>query len=130
MSAGERFRAAVEARDLEAMSACLADDVTFFSPVAFKPFESRPVVTALLGFVMENFEGFHYIDELGAGGSHMLRFKASIGGLEAEGVDLLEEDDDGLIGRFAVMLRPLNALNAMAAAMAASFEAAGGKPGA
>ncbi|MFM8560982.1 MAG: nuclear transport factor 2 family protein [Solirubrobacterales bacterium] len=130
MSAGKRFRTAVEARDLEAMSACLADDVKFYSPVAFKPFESREVVTAVLGFVMENFEEFRYVDELGEGPSHMLRFRARIGEREVEGVDLLEENADGLVERFTVMLRPLSALTAMGEAMAAAFESAGGKPGA
>jgi len=130
MSAGEQFRAAVESRDLEAMSACLAEDVRFYSPVAFQPFESREVVTAVLGFVMENFEEFRYVDELGEGGSHMLRFQARIGDREVEGVDLLDENADGLVERFTVMLRPLSAIIAMADAMSAAFEAAGGKPGA
>ena len=129
MSAGERFRAAVEARDLEAMSACLADDVRFYSPVAFQPFESREVVTAVLGFVMENFARFEYVDELGDGRSHMLRFRARVGDREVEGVDLLEENADGLVERFTVMLRPLSAITAMADAMAAAFDGAGGKPG-
>ena len=130
MSVGERFRAAVENRDLEAMGACLADEVRFFSPVAFQPFESREVVTAVLGFVMENFEDFEYVDELGDGKSHMLRFRARVGDREVEGVDLLEENADGLVERFTVMLRPLSALMAMGEAMSAAFESAGGKPGA
>ena len=43
------------------MSACLAEDVEFFSPVAFKPFVSKPVVAALLGFVGDTFEDFVYL---------------------------------------------------------------------
>ena len=130
MSAGTRFRAAVETRDLDAMSACLSEDVEFYSPVAFKPFEGREVVTAVLGFVMETFEEFRYVDELGDGGSHMLRFQARVGEREVEGVDLFETGDDGLVERFTVMLRPLSALMAMGEAMSAAFESAGGKPGA
>lgn len=129
MSVGERFRAAVEARDLDAMSDCLSEDVEFYSPVAFKPFEGREVVTAVLGFVMETFEEFEYVDELGDGTSHMLRFRARVGEREVEGVDLLEAGDDGLVERFTVMLRPLSALMTMGEAMSAAFEAAGGKPG-
>ncbi len=67
MSVGSQFRAAVEAHDLERMSACLAEDVEFFSPVAFKPFVSRQTVTAVLGFVAETFEEFVYIDEIEQG---------------------------------------------------------------
>ncbi len=128
--AGNNFRAAVEAHDLDAMSACLAEDVEFFSPVAFKPFVSKPVVTALLGFVGETFEDFVYVDDIEQGNSHMLRFSARVGDKAVDGVDLLELDDDGLIGRFSVMIRPLSAAHAMADAMSARFEAAGGKPGA
>ncbi len=130
MSTGDDFRAAVEARDLDAISACLAQDVEFFSPVGFKPFISRPVVTALLGFVIETFEEFVYVDAIEQGSSRMLRFSARIGDKAIDGVDLLELGDDGLIRRFSVMLRPLSAAQAMADAMSARFEVAGGKPGA
>lgn len=130
MSVGEDFRAAVEARDLDAAAACLAPDVEFYSPVAFKPFQSRDVVMAVLGFVMETFEDFRYVDELGGDASHMLRFRARVGDKEVEGVDLLDENEDGLVDRFTVMLRPLSATMAMGEAMSAAFDAAGGKPGA
>lgn len=112
------------------MSACLADDVEFFSPVAFKPFVSKPVVTALLGFVMDTFEEFVYVDDIEQGSSHMLRFSARVGEKAIDGVDLMELNEDGLIDRFSVMIRPLSAAHAMADAMAARFDAAGGKPGA
>ena len=130
MSAGTDFRAAVEARDLEAMSACLSDGVEFYSPVAFRPFVGREVATAVLGFVAETFEDFRYVDELGSEASHMLRFRARVGDREVEGVDLLETGEDGLVERFTVMLRPLSAVMAMGEAMSEAFEAAGGKPGA
>ena len=35
------FRAAVEARDPDAMAAALADNVVFRSPVAFKPYPGK-----------------------------------------------------------------------------------------
>lgn len=130
MAAGEDFRAAVEAGDLEAMGACLAEGVEFYSPVAFRPFTGREVVTAVLGFVAETFEDFRYVDELGDGTSHMLRFRARVGDREVEGVDLLEAGEDGLVERFTVMLRPLSAVIAMGEAMSAAFSEAGGKPGA
>lgn len=130
MGCGSDFRAAVEAQDLDGMAACLAPDVEFYSPVAFKPFQSREVVRAVLGFVMETFDDFRYVDELGEGDSHMLRFVARVGDKDVEGVDLLDTNEDGLVGRFTVMLRPLSATIAMGDAMSAAFEAAGGKPGA
>ena len=49
MNMGADFRKAVETKDLDAMRACLAPDVEFHSPVAFKPYHSREIVSALLG---------------------------------------------------------------------------------
>jgi hypothetical protein len=47
----------------------------------------------------------------------ILFFEAHVGDRELQGVDILEEDDDGLIARFTVMIRPLSGLQAVAAAM-------------
>jgi ketosteroid isomerase-like protein len=43
------FRAAVEAKDLDAMRGALHPDVTFRSPVVYKPYEGRDAVMVLLG---------------------------------------------------------------------------------
>jgi len=129
MGVGEDFRAAVESADLDGMSACLGEGVEFHSPVAFRPFVGREAVTSVLGHVMGVFEDFEYVDELGDDGSHMLRFRTRVGDRTIDGVDLLEFGQDGLVERFSVMLRPLSATIAMAEAMAAKFEAAGGAPG-
>ena len=52
------FRAAVEARDVEAMTATLAPDCQLFSPVAFKPFDGREAVSELFWNLFEVFEDF------------------------------------------------------------------------
>jgi hypothetical protein len=112
------FRAAVEARDQEAMVACLAEDVRFYSPVAFKPFAGREDVREVFWNVMQVFEDFRYVDELDGESSHALIFRASVGGKQVEGLDHLVLGDDGLVTEFTVMLRPLSALIAMGEAMA------------
>ena len=129
MSIGADFRKAVETQDLDAMRACLAPDVEFHSPVAFKPYHSRETVSALLGHVSQTFEEFVYIDEIEQGTSHMLRFTAKVNGRRVEGVDLLDIDSDGLVGKFTVMVRPLSAAIALAEAMGARIQEAGGLPG-
>ena len=111
------FRAAVESRDIDAMSAVLAPDVVFLSPVAFAPFRSREVVAEVLGNVLEVFEDFEYIDDLSAPGSHALIFTAKVGGKDVQGLDHLRVDDDGLITEFTVMVRPLSGAIALAEAM-------------
>lgn len=116
------FRAAVETRDVEAMAALLADDVIFRSPATHKPYEGKPIVAAILANVFEVFEDFRYVRELHDDAGHALVFEAKVGDLSITGCDFLEYDDRGLITDFMVMVRPLRAAEALAAAMGARFD--------
>jgi len=112
------FRAAVEAHDLDGMTALLAEDVLFHSPVAFRPFTGREAAAGLLGQIVRTFEDFRYTDELeGPGGVTTLIFRARVGDRAVEGVDILRPNADGLIGEFTVMLRPVSGLMAVAEKM-------------
>ena len=118
------FRAAVENRDLDAMRAALHPEVVFRSPAVFTPYEGIDTVMGLLGHVIEVFEDFEYTDELEAGGTHALIFKARVGDKQLQGLDHLTLDADGLVTELAVMIRPLSGLIAVAQAMGARLEAA------
>ena len=111
------FRAAVEARDHDAMVATLAPNCQLFSPVAFKPFDGREAVAELFWNLFEVFEDFSYVDELEGDDSHALIFRARVGDKAVHGLDHLRFDADGLIDEFTVMIRPLSALVAMGEAM-------------
>lgn len=119
---GGSFRAAAEAGDVPAMQACLADDVVFRSPVAHKPYEGKAITAAILANVVEVFEDFRYVRELGDDAGHALVFEAKVDGLDITGCDFLLLDDHGLITDFMVMVRPLKATQALAEAMGARFE--------
>ncbi len=127
MSTAERYRAAVERRDLAAVGELLSADIVFHSPVTFHPFLGRETVTALLEQVIQVFEDFRFTDELQMDGAHALIFRANVAGTdrEIEGIDLLRFDEDGLIADFTVMLRPLSALVPFAQAMGERAQAAG-----
>ena len=129
LATGAKFRKAVEEDDLVAARECMSEDIEFHSPVAFKPYTSLETVMALLTHVSQTFEDFVYIDDIHSGSSHMLRFKARVGDKQIEGVDLLEMGEDGLVEKFTVMVRPLSSAIALAQAMGARIEAAGGVPG-
>ena len=117
------FRAAIEAHDLDAVEAMLADDVVFRSPVAFKPYPGKPITAAILRAVAEVFQDFHYVREIGEpGGEHALVFEAKVDGLEITGCDFLRYDAAGKIVDFMVMVRPLKAAQALSGAMAARFD--------
>ncbi|MYR08259.1 nuclear transport factor 2 family protein [Gordonia sp. SID5947] len=118
------FREAIDARDLDAVEAMLADDVVFRSPVAFTPYEGKAITSAILRAVVEVFEDFRYVREIGAADSvdHALMFEAKVDGLAITGCDFLRFDDDGKIVDFMVMVRPLRAAEALAREMGARFE--------
>ena len=118
------FRKAVEAQDIEAAIACLAPDVEFHSPVAFRPFDGKEAVSGALRAVFTVFEDFRYTDEMAAeDGTHGLVFRARVGDTQLEGIDIVRSArDDGLIEHFTVMVRPANALMALGQAMAPKVE--------
>ncbi|MEV6774098.1 nuclear transport factor 2 family protein [Nocardia sp. NPDC051030] len=118
------FRAAVEARDHAAIEALLADNVVFTSPVAFKPYPGKAITAAILRAVIQVFEDFRYVREIGEDDArdHALVFEASVDGKKLTGCDFLHLDDDGKIDELMVMVRPLSAATALAAAMGERFE--------
>lgn len=118
------FRSAVEAGDVDAVAALLADDVVFVSPVAFKPYPGRAITTAILRAVVQVFEDFRYVREIGGpeGRDHVLVFEATVDGLSVTGADFLRYDAQGHIVELMVMVRPLRAAEALAARMGARFD--------
>lgn len=117
-----RFRAAVEAWDIDALEPLLHPDVEFRSPAVHTPYAGRAACMHLLRHVSQVFTDFRYVDEVAGERSHGLVFRTSVGGKQAEGWDYLTVDDDGLITELAVMVRPLSGLIALAQAMGARLE--------
>lgn len=115
------FREAIEARDVDALEALLADDVVFRSPAVHKPYEGRLATSVVLRAVMRVFADFRYTRTIGDAGSpdHVLVFEATVGDRRVEGADFLHVRKDGLIDDFRVMIRPLSGLTAVVEAMQA-----------
>lgn len=113
------FRAAIEARDIDAAVRLLADDVEFRSPVVFTPYRGRDAAAVLLHAVSRVFEDFRYVREIGTsdGSDHALVFEARIADRRVEGCDFLHTDRDGAIDELVVMIRPLSGVVALAEAM-------------
>lgn len=120
----QAFRAAVEAHDLDAVEALLAEDVVFTSPVVFKPYHGKAITAAILRGVTRVFEDFRYERVIGEadGADHALVFTARIGDREISGCDLLHLDESGRIDELTVMVRPLSGAQALQAAMGAQFD--------
>lgn len=113
----DRFRTAAEGKDFSAIEELFADEVSFRSPVVFKPYEGREAISMILGAVVEVFEDFRYTDQVESDDTAVLVFEARVGDRELNGVDILRFDEDGRIDELMVMVRPMSAVNALAEAM-------------
>jgi hypothetical protein len=118
------FGQAIDAGDHDAALATLADNVEFRSPAVYKPYAGKENVSEILRLVATVFENFRYTNEWRDGRTTILFFEANVGDRELQGIDILEENGDGLIERFTVMVRPLSGLQALAGTMAARMGAA------
>jgi hypothetical protein len=112
------FADAVLAADHDAAIATVADDVEFRSPAVYKPYHGKEQVDGLLRVVASVFENFRYTNEWRDGRTTILFFEANVGDRDLQGIDILEEDEAGLVARFTVMVRPLSGLQAFAHAIA------------
>jgi hypothetical protein len=121
----DRFRAAAESKDFSAIDDLFSDQVSFRSPVVFKPYQGREAVAMLLGAVVQVFEDFRYVDQVETGDTAVLVFEARVGERKIDGVDVLRFDGDERIVEMMVMVRPMSGVQALAEAMQAKLEAAG-----
>lgn len=101
------YRAALEARDAEALAEVLHPDVTFASPAIDVPIRGRDRVVLLFGVLATVFEDPEITDELHGEGTYALRFRLRVEGHPIEGIDYLQLDRDGRVRSIAVSMRPL-----------------------
>ena len=106
-----------------------AEGVVFRSPVVFRPYEGKAVVSAILTEgAMKVFEDFRYVHHLSDGDTEALIFTARVGDRTVDGLDLLRFDEDGKVVELTVMARPMSGLGALAEAMGRQFERLGIAP--
>jgi hypothetical protein len=109
----------------------LHDDVVFRSPVVFTPQEGKAITTLYLEAAGQALPGdaasvsdainsasasgggFRYVKEVLDGHTAVLEFETTVEGKYVNGVDIITCDDDGKIVEFTVMIRPLQAVNAV-----------------
>ena len=108
----------------DGLEALLAENAVFYSPAVFTPQEGRATTLAYLTAAVKVLGGsnFRYVGQWFAERSAVLEFVADLDGIHVNGVDVIQWNDDGEIVEFKVMLRPLKALQAVMAAMAAQLQ--------
>jgi hypothetical protein len=121
------------------LDAILHEDCTFLSPIVYTPQQGRDITKLYLtaagntlggndGDVTEAVKagpsdgGFRYVKEILQGHHAMLEFETTVDGKYANGVDIITCDDDAMITEFKVMMRPLQAINAVHAQMRAMLD--------
>ena len=102
----------------------LADDVVFYSPVVFTPQRGKQITTRYLEAAGVALPGdpsgegaFRYTKQVLAGDVAVLEFETTVDGKYVDGVDIIRCDDSGRIVEFRVMIRPLQAIQAVAERM-------------
>jgi len=120
----EAWHAMIAAEDLSDIGSLLHPDVLFSSPAFWHPYPGPVKVGHVLQTAISVFEDFRYHREFvtGDGQDIVLEFSARLGDLELKGIDMIGFDDDGLITRFEVMIRPMKSLMALAERMKASLD--------
>ena len=123
----DAWHALVRQRDMAALDRLLADDVVFHSPVVHTPQRGKAITLAYLAGVMQvlNTPAFRYARQIVGPDDALLEFVTEIDGLTINGIDLIHWNAAGQIDDFKVMVRPLKAVNAVHAAMAAMLQKLG-----
>ncbi|WP_405477705.1 nuclear transport factor 2 family protein [Streptomyces canus] len=119
----KQWQAMIEARDLSDVESLLAENVELTGSDTHQRYNGRAVMAVILRGVLEELQGLHYVREIIStdGRDCALEFEARVGDLEINGCDFLHLDDDGLIDRFKVMYRPLDAATELSRRLAVRF---------
>lgn len=117
----DRWHDVIEKRDQAALSEISSDTVVFRSPAVFTPFVGKDAFLLIIGTVATIFEDFRYHRRFVShdGDGVVLEFEARIGDKTLKGIDMIRFDNEGRISEFEVMIRPANALMALAERMGA-----------
>lgn len=116
----------------------LDDDVVFYSPVVYTPQEGKAITKLYLQAAGQALPGepregsgsgsgsdsgkFRYTKKVLAGDTAVLEFETTVAGKYVNGVDIIRCNDEGRIVEFRVMIRPLQAVNAVHQQMKAMLE--------
>jgi hypothetical protein len=116
----QRWIDMIDNHSVEGLEALLADDAVFYSPAIFAPQEGRAKTAMYLTAAAELLgnKHFRYVGQWFGENSAVLEFVTDLDGVQVNGVDMIQWNDDGKIVEFKVMLRPFKAMQTVMAKMA------------
>ena len=115
------WRNAVEGGNPEKIFLLLSNEMTFYSPVLFKPSTDREYIDTVLKFVDQTLSDFEYTEIYQQPHGAAMMFRANVGDLTVEGTDFFKINEEGKVTELKVMLRPLNATMILGQAMKDHF---------
>ncbi len=108
-----RWHRIVRDKDLDALPATLAEEITMGAPPYWAKLEGKDLVAHLLGIIVTTIEDFTYHREWVAGAELALEFHGHLGEHNIQGIDLITLDTDNRIRNLDVLIRPINSLLAL-----------------
>ena len=112
-----KWHVLVKERDLVALEKILAEDVSIGAPPYWDKLQGRALVHKLLELIITTIEDFTYhrewVDDSRQQGEIALEFRGHVGELNVQGIDLITLNDRGELQNLDVMIRPMNALEAL-----------------
>jgi len=123
MSALDKWHSYMEHPSAESLAAMLAEDVVFESPVVHTPQVGKEITFKYLWSAAKVLggDGFIYLNEWHGERSSILEFEQTVEDIKVNGIDMIWWNEDDLITRFKVMVRPLKAVNMLHAMMGAQL---------
>jgi hypothetical protein len=109
-----RYRAAVEARDVDAFLATLAPEITLHSPITERiEFSGHEQMRTLMRALFVSIEDIRYFEDVGDATSRALFYRAHVGSQEVEEASLVRLNSAALVTDIRLWFRPLPGLTAV-----------------
>lgn len=109
-----RYRAAVEAGDIEGFLITLAPDVVLHSPITLRTqFRGHDQARALMRAVLASIQDIRYFEDVGDDTTRALFYRAHVGRQDLEEATLVRLNTDALITEIRLWFRPLPGLTAV-----------------
>ena len=100
----------IREQDIAAIVEILADDVEIGAPPYWNKLEGKELVGHLLGLILETIEKFTYHRQWRSGRELALEFTGVVDGHQLQGVDLITVNEEGLLAKIDVPMRPLGTI--------------------
>jgi hypothetical protein len=109
----EEWHRAVREKNVEALRGLLAPNASIGAPPYWQRIEGSDLVAHLLGVIVRTIDDFTYHRQWRNGSELALEFTGRVGDLDLQGIDLISVNDEGLLAKIDVPMRPMNAVQAL-----------------